>query len=135
MSLKHPRNMPRQHGSMLISVLFIMVVLGALMAAIATLTSQSSQQLVYEVQALKARLVAEAVLEKEVFTQLNKLNTDKVHIDEDGKRLELSGCTGYIVQLDDSAPNKVNVIASGTCTTGELTVIRNIEVEVIEDEN
>ena len=122
----------RQRGSMLISVLFIMVVLGALMAAIATLTSQSSQQLVYEVQALKARLVAESVLEKEIFTQLEQLNTDKVHIDEDGKRFELSGCTGYIFQLNDSAPNKINVIASGTCSTGELTVMRNIEVEVIE---
>lgn len=135
----------QQTGSMLLSVLFIMVVLAALMAAIATLTGQSSQQLVYEVQALKTRLIAESVLEKEVYTQLETLNETKVHEDIEGQRFVINGvagCEGHIFdlqpQFSDEPPEsepttlkKINIIATGTCSSGQLTIVRNIEVEVI----
>ncbi|MBU3824817.1 MAG: hypothetical protein H9917_08325 [Candidatus Oceanisphaera merdipullorum] len=112
---------------MLISVLFIMVVLAALMAAIATLTSQSSQQLVYEVQALKARLDAESTLEKQIFVLLDDINEPAV------TQSSINGCEAVTSTLSPAAtPRKqVNIITTGKCNTGQLTVIRNIEVEVI----
>ena len=121
----------RQQGSMLISVLFIMVILAALMAAIATLTNQSSQQLVYEVQALKARLDAESALEKQIFILLGDINAPAV------TQSSVNGCNAVVSTLNPPAtPRKqVNIIASGECSTGQLTVIRNIEVEVIDNEN
>lgn len=121
----------RQQGSMLLSVLFIMVVLGALMAAIATLTSQSSQQLVYEVQALKARLDAESALEKQIFILLDNINAPAV------TQSSVNGCEAVISTLNPAViPRKqVNIIATGECSTGQLTVIRNIEVEVLGNEN
>ncbi|MBM7454757.1 Tfp pilus assembly protein PilX [Oceanisphaera litoralis] len=118
-----------QRGSMLLSVLFIMLVLAALMAGLATLSSQSSRQLVYEVQAFKARLAAESVLEQKVFELLGDSNSSAA------VTTEVAGCAG-IARVPESSTDagvtQVNVIATGTCNTGQLTVIRNIEVEVIE---
>ena len=122
-----------QRGSMLLSVLFIILVLAGLMAGLATLSSQSSQQLVYEAHALKARLAAEAVLEQKVFVLLDD-------IDASGAiETTIGGCKAEAVTkksspeaMVDTGVTQVNVIATGTCTTGQLTVIRNIEVEVIE---
>lgn len=129
----------RQRGSMLISVLFIMVVLAGLMAAMSTVSSQSSQQLVYEVQALKARLAAESILEKQIFVSLNEITTSsftptQVTIESE----KINGCDTKIHPLElitVDEVNKLNIIASGECRTGQLTVIRNIEVEVIDNEN
>ncbi|MFP2769486.1 type IV pilus modification PilV family protein [Oceanisphaera sp. KMM 10153] len=122
---------PGQRGSMLLSVLFIILVLAALMAGLATLSSQSSQQLVYEVQALKARLAAESVLEKQVFALLNSIDADVVSEEDD-----MNGCSAYIVdplnRAEAAGIKQVNVTAVGNCDSGQLTVIRNIEVEVIE---
>lgn len=132
MSLKYSLNKRQQQGSMLISVLFIIVVLGGLMAAMSTLSSQSSQQLVYEVQALKARLIAESVLEQQVYASLNNVNAVAVHTE--GSKYSANGCSAYIRPLAPQT-NQVNIIATGECSTGQLTVIRNIEVEVIGNEN
>ena len=129
MSLKPFRQQwSRQTGSMLISVLFMIVVLGGLMAAMSTLTSQSSQQLVYEVQALKARLDAESALEKQIFILLGDINELVV------TQSSINGCEPVISTLNPpTIPRKqVNITATGKCNTGQLTVIRNIEVEVIE---
>ncbi|MGB5855239.1 MAG: hypothetical protein WBH20_08290 [Oceanisphaera sp.] len=120
----------RQQGSMLISVLFMILVLGGLMAAMSTLSNQSSQQLVYEVQALKARLAAESILEQQVLASLDEINSDKVN------DKEINGCNASIKSLKPEAPRtQVNIIATGQCSTGQLAVIRNIEVEVIANEN
>ena len=101
------------------------------MAGLATLSSQSSQQLVYEVQALKARLAAESVLEKQVFALLNSIDADVIS-DED----DMGGCSAHIVdplnRAEDTGIKQVNVTAVGNCRASQLTVIRNIEVEVIE---
>ncbi|OXY83766.1 hypothetical protein B6S08_03860 [Oceanimonas doudoroffii] len=114
---------------MLLSVLFILLILSALMAAMVTLSGQSSRQLAYETLALKARLAAESVLEQKVFVLLDKI-TENETITSD-----VAGCEG-----NASVPNtdtvagvtQVNVIATGTCIGGGIAVIRNIEVEVIE---
>ncbi|MGO1246814.1 MAG: hypothetical protein ACTH2P_00495 [Oceanisphaera sp.] len=127
MSLKQSQLAHKQSGSMLISVLFMIVVLGGLMAAMSTLSNQSSQQLVYEVQALKARLVAESVLEQQMYASLADINAAKVH--EVTNTFQDAGCTAYIQTLE-KVLTQVNIIATGTCSTGQLTVIRNIEVEV-----
>ncbi|MFD1006661.1 hypothetical protein [Oceanisphaera ostreae] len=134
MSLK-PFRQPwsRQKGSMLISVLFMIVVLGGLMAAMSTLSSQSSQQLVYEVKALKARLIAESVLEQQIYASLGDIEADEVYSEAD-KYVE-KGCSAYIHPLESpltSQVKQINIIATGECSSGQLTVIRNIEVEVIE---
>ena len=118
-----------QRGSMLLSVLFIILVLASLMAGLATLSSQSSQQLVYEVQALKARLAAESVLEQQVFLLLDDIQASAA------VPTKVGGCDGDVsVSVPNTAAGvtQVNVIAKGTCNTGQLTVIRNIEVEVIK---
>ncbi|WP_181256273.1 hypothetical protein [Zobellella taiwanensis] len=120
---------PQQAGSMLLSVLFIMVILSALMAAMVTLSGQSSRQLVYEVQALKARLTAESLLERKVFDLLNTITQIEPIT------ANIAGCEG---EASGSAPREtagvtqVRVIATGTCTGSGLTVVRHIEVEVIE---
>lgn len=115
---------------MLLSVLFIMVILGLLMAAVATLSNQSSQQLVYEVQSLKARLAAESILEKQVLASLNEINSDEVDNEE------INGCKASIKSLKPEVPStQVNIIATGECKAAQLTVVRNIEVEVIGNEN
>ncbi len=118
-----------QRGSMLLSVLFIILVMAALMAGLATLSGQSSQQLVYEAQALKARLAAESVLEQKVFELLDDITASGA------VTTDVAGCTGIAMVPESSTSagvTQVNVIATGTCNTGQLTVIRNIEVEVIE---
>lgn len=118
-----------QRGSMLLSVLFIILVLAGLMAGLATLSGQSSQQLVYEAQALKARLAAESVLEQKVFELLGDITASR------DVTTEVAGCTGIARVLESSTSagvTQVNVIATGKCEGSGLTVIRNIEVEVIE---
>ncbi|OIN14016.1 hypothetical protein BFR47_08930 [Oceanisphaera psychrotolerans] len=114
---------------MLLSVLFIILVMAALMAGMATLSGQSSQQLVYEALALKARLAAESVLEQKVFELLDVITASSA------VTTDVAGCTGIAMVPESSTSagvTQVNVIATGTCNTGQLTVIRNIEVEVIE---
>ncbi|ART79250.1 hypothetical protein [Oceanisphaera avium] len=125
-------NRDSQQGSMLISVLFIMVVLALLMAAMVTVSNQSSQQLVYEVQALKARLAAESVLEQQIYAQLDDIKADEVY--SSNNKFENHGCDAYIQALEKSA-SQVKIIATGECATHQLTVIRNIEVEVLSNEN
>ncbi|MCT7656527.1 hypothetical protein MBH78_21675 [Oceanimonas sp. NS1] len=58
-------------------MLFILLILSALMAAMVTLSGQSSRQLVYETLVLKARLVAESVLEQKVFMLLDKFTENE----------------------------------------------------------
>ncbi|MBR9830217.1 MAG: hypothetical protein GYB41_16540 [Oceanospirillales bacterium] len=123
---------------MLLSVLFILLVLAMLMAGLATLSSQSSQQLVYEVQALKARLAAETVLERQVFALLEKIDAPKVVSENSGPSMIVNGCNAFIKELDGpiledgTGLSQVSVIATGQCEGSGLTVIRNIEVEVIK---
>ena len=123
-------NKPYQQGSMLISVLFMILIMAVLMAGMVTLSSQSSQQLVYEVQSLKTRLVAESILERQAFVLLNDINAAQVPNESIGS------CEGYIARLDSNGtitPRQVNITATGKCATARLTVIRNIEVEVIDE--
>ncbi len=120
---------PQQAGSMLLSVLFIMLILSALMAAMVTLSGQSSRQLVYEVQAFKARLAAEAVLERKVYDLLRSFGNSAA------VSTLVAGCEGKAsgsVPTINAGVTQVRVIATGTCTSSSLTVIRNIEVEVIK---
>lgn len=124
---------PKQRGSMLLSVLFIILILAALMAGLATLSGQSSQQLVYEVQALKARLAAESVLERQVFASLGDINTTEVVAV--GSPITINQCQAHVDELkitSGAVPVQAKIISTGTCTGSGLTVIRNIEVEVIE---
>ncbi|MBR9830401.1 MAG: hypothetical protein GYB41_17510 [Oceanospirillales bacterium] len=116
---------------MLLSVLFIILILAALMAGLATLSSQSSQQLVYEAQALKARLAAESALEQKVFELLGDIEASGA------VTTDVAGCTGIasVPQTTSAAGvTQVNVISTGKCEGSGLTVIRNIEVEVIDNE-
>ncbi|WMC12293.1 hypothetical protein PU634_08005 [Oceanimonas pelagia] len=114
---------------MLLSVIFIMLILSGLMAATVTLSGQSSRQLVYEVQALKARLAAEAVLERKVYDLLGSFGNSAA------VSTTIAGCegkaSGSVPTINDGV-TQVRVIATGTCTGSGLTVVRNIGVEVIE---
>ncbi|WP_232821265.1 hypothetical protein [Oceanimonas marisflavi] len=106
-----------------------MLILSALMAAMVILSGQSSRQLVYEVQALKARLAAEAVLEQKVFALLSDIDA------REAVENNVNGCDANAIvptSNKEAGVTQVNVIATGTCTGSGLTVIRNIEVEVIE---
>lgn len=133
MSLKVKSFKVNQQGSMLISVLFILVIMGGLMAALTTVSNQSAQQLVYEVQAFKARISAEAMLEEQVFYTLGDIETSAI-AKHDAPR-EYRGCQGYIedIKVSEHQPKQVNITATGTCRTGHMTVLRNIEVEVIDE--
>ncbi|MBL1377209.1 hypothetical protein JKV55_07665 [Zobellella sp. CGMCC 1.18722] len=112
---------------MLLSVIFIILVMAALMAGMATLSGQSSRQLVYEAQVLKARLVAEAALEQKVFELLGNID----HEDPIAPLL-VSGCQGTAEVGQVISPTQKSVLATGECASPALTVIRHIEVEVIE---
>lgn len=120
-----------QAGSMLVSIIFIIVILSGLMAAMATLSGQSSRQLVYEVQALKARLAAESVLEQQIYAVLGNFNAAKV-VDKDSP-LSVNGCDAYIHSITPPGTSQRQIISTGTCTGSGLTVVRNIEVEVINE--
>ncbi|WP_319784263.1 hypothetical protein [Oceanisphaera sp. IT1-181] len=127
------RRHARQRGSMLISVIFIILVMGALMAGLATLSNQSSQQLVYEVQAFKARLAAESILEKQIFVSLANISAPKVAVE--GTPAVINGCDAYIKSIDtdgETLTKQINISATAKCESDQLTVIRNIEVEVIK---
>ena len=120
-----------QAGSMLVSIIFIIVILSGLMAAMVTLSGQSSRQLVYEVQALKARLAAESVLEQQIHAVLDNFNADKV-VDKDSP-LSVNGCDAYIHSITPAGALQRQIISTGSCTGSGLTVVRNIEVEVINE--
>lgn len=116
-----------QQGSMLLSAIFLIVLLGGLMAGMATLSNQSSQNLIYEVQVLKARLAAESVLEQKVFEQLDDIGNTAT------ATATVNGCYAEANADPVSAAGitQVRVLAWGECSTGTLTVKRNLEVEVI----
>lgn len=118
---------PEQRGSMLLSVIFIILIMAALMAGMVTLSGQSSRQLVYEAQALKARLAAEAALEQKVFELLGNID----HEDPIAPLL-VSGCQGTAGIGRVTSSTQKSVLATGECASPALTVIRHIEVEVIE---
>ncbi|MDV2858632.1 hypothetical protein [Oceanimonas sp. CAM02] len=120
-----------QAGSMLVSIIFIIVILSGLMAAMVTLSGQSSRQLVYEVQALKARLAAESVLEQQIYAVLDNFNADKV-VDKDSPFF-VNGCDAYIHSITPAGALQRQIISTGSCTGSGLTVVRNIEVEVINE--
>lgn len=124
----------RQTGSMLISVVFIILIMAILMAGMSILTRQSSQQVIYEVQSLKSRLVAESILEAQVFMTLEDINAEAIASKSAPE--EIAGCEAYIELKDsnDTIPKQVNITATGQCATGQLTVLRNIEVEVIDED-
>lgn len=124
---------PSQGGSMLLSVIFIILVMAALMAGMATLSGQGSRQLVYEVQALKARLAAEAVLERQVFDLLDDIGNPAWATKE--SPAIINGCTAFIAPLQAisaAGPTQVNIRSTGTCQGSGMTITRHIEVEVIE---
>lgn len=132
-NVKNMRQM-KQNGSMLVSVLFIIVIMAVLMAGMSTLAGQSGQQFVYEVQSLKTRLVAESILERQVFVLLEDIDTGVVTGEHGIKNI--NGCEVHIEKTDsgDTMPKQVNITATGKCATGQLTVLRNIEVEVIDED-
>ncbi|MDP5291774.1 hypothetical protein Q9290_05660 [Oceanimonas sp. CHS3-5] len=128
----HPE-VSRQHGSMLISVLFIMLILSGLMATMVTLSGQSSRQLVYETLALRARLAAEAVLEQQIFATLDNIDADMV-VTSSAPAI-INQCQAHVQDLQKpsgGAATQVKIITTGNCSGSGLTVVRNIEVEVIE---
>lgn len=117
---------------MLLSVLFIMLIMSSLMAAMVTLSNQSSQQLVYETQALRARLAAESLLQRKVFELLDDINALAPVEDVQINQCQAEVVTGETKDLEDTGTRQVSVIATGECRNGRLTIVRNIEVEVIE---
>ncbi|WP_346350554.1 hypothetical protein N2M06_08595 [Oceanimonas sp. AH20CE76] len=122
-----------QAGSMLVSIIFIIVILSGLMAAMVTLSGQSSRQLVYEVQALKARLAAESVLEQQIYAVLDKDNFDAAKVVDKDSPLSVNGCDAYIHSITPAGTSQRQIISTGSCTGSGLTVVRNIEVEVINE--
>ena len=122
-----------QTGSMLLSVLFLILLLSVFMAGMVMLSSQSSQQLVYEVQSLKARLTAESILEKQVYALLSPGAEEEIKKVDD---ITINNCQatvehGELRQSDGDELRQIEVIAIGTCKQGAFTVKRNIAVEVI----
>lgn len=125
-----------QTGSMLLSVLFLILLLSVFMAGMVMLSSQSSQQLVYEVQSLKARLAAESILEKQVYTLLSQDAEEEIKKADD---ITINNCQANVKipdddelrQSDGDELRQIEVIATGTCEQGAFTVTRNIAVEVI----
>lgn len=115
----------QQTGSMLLSVLFLILLLSVFMAGMVMLSSQSSQQLVYEVQSLKARLAAESILEKQVYALLSQ------DAEEEVAEITINNCQATVKIPDDDELRQIEVIANGTCKQGAFTVTRNIAVEVI----
>ncbi|PSJ47767.1 hypothetical protein C7H85_02805 [Zobellella endophytica] len=113
---------------MLLSAIFMIVLLAGLMAGIAALSGQSSQRLIYEVQALQARLAAEAVLERKVY----ELLADIEEIDSVTATLGACDAEADAATVSAAGITQVRVLARGRCSTGALTVQRHIEVEVIE---
>lgn len=98
------------------------------MAGMVMLSSQSSQQLVYEVQSLKARFAAESILEKQVYMLLSLGAEEEIKKAGD---IKINNCQANVKIPDDDELRQIEVIATGTCEQGAFTVTRNIAVEVI----
>lgn len=94
------------------------------------LSSQSSQQLVYEVQSLKARLTAESILEKQVYMLLSPGAEEEIKEVAD---ITINNCQAKVktTPSDGNELRQIKAIATGTCEQGAFTVKRNIAVEVI----
>lgn len=120
-----------QGGSILLSCIFMMVLMAALMAAMVTLTGHSSRAVAYETLALRARLTAESALERAVFEQLAApVGTTIAPLEFDH-----GGCTAVAEAVLQSPVNgeEIHYIkASGRCAGGDLRVQRTLEVEVIK---
>lgn len=117
---------PNQRGSMLLSAIFMMLLMGGLMAGVAIFTSQGNRALLYEVLVLKARMATESILEQKAFELL--ADTDAVG----DVQISLNGCTAIARVGAGSTAAQMNVLARSECSSGELTVQRNLEVEIIE---
>jgi hypothetical protein len=124
----------KQGGSMLLSVIFMIIVVGAIMAMMVTLTSQSSSNQAYEVISLRAKLAAESALEQAIYEQLGSDAPVQV------PSFQL-GATGYDCRGSASSQSAAvstlqlfYIIASGACGTenNDMHVVRTVEVEVIK---
>ena len=103
------------------------------MAGMVMLSSQSSQQLVYEVQSLNARLAAESILEKQVYTLLSQDTEEEEEEEEKEEVITINNCQANVktTPSDGNELRQIKVITTGTCKQGAFTVKRNIAVEVI----
>ncbi|MBR9830475.1 MAG: hypothetical protein GYB41_17895 [Oceanospirillales bacterium] len=120
-------------GSMLISVIFMMLLMAVLMSAMVTLTNQSSRNLAYETMALRARLAANGVLEQAIYQQMAPAQDTAI----DDIELDINGCNASAGVPADVRPQNINnetlyyIRATGSCGSNELEVVRTLEVEVI----
>lgn len=119
-------------GSMLISVIFMMLLMAVLMSAMVTLTNQSSRNLAYETMALRARLAVDSVLEQAIYRQMAQ-DTPIAGIE-----LDINGCSASAGVPDAVPPQNINnetlyyIRATGRCGSNEMNVVRTLEVEVIK---
>ncbi|WP_116473298.1 hypothetical protein [Zobellella maritima] len=122
---------PSIRGSMLISVIFMILLMAVLMSAMVTLTNQSSRNLAFETMALRARLAADSVLENAIYQQMATAQDTPIADIE----LEINGCSANAgVQQSMNINNETlyYIRATGNCGSNALNVVRSLEVEVIK---
>ncbi|GHA12080.1 hypothetical protein [Oceanisphaera arctica] len=118
-------------GSMLISVIFMMLLMAVLMSAMVSLTNRSSRNLAYETMALRARLAADSVLENAIYQQMAPAQDTSIADIE----LDINGCSanaGVNKSMNINTETLYYIRATGSCGSNELNVVRTLEVEVIK---
>lgn len=153
MSLNQPQlSMPSiksQQGSMLVIAIFIIVVLGLLLSALASILNSSQQSVSYEVLGVRAQAAANAGMEAGLYRVLrNSLSCNRITDDTimpttvltlmlDTNSTGLSQCSVVVLcgqrpAVSGSSATYFILNSTGTCIAGnnQLTASRVIKSEV-----
>lgn len=138
--------MKSQHGSMLVIAIFIIVVLGLLLSALANILNASQQSVSYEVLGIRAQAVANAGMEAGLYRVLREAvpcnvmpagsttptTSLSVNLDASFAQCTVTVLCGQRSAINGNSANYYILNSSGSCTAGEnkLTATRNLKAEV-----
>ncbi|KPD24245.1 hypothetical protein [Idiomarina zobellii] len=135
-------SMYRQRGNTLVIAVFVIVVLGGLVAALASLLRSSSESVVIEVLGARSYLAAQSGLEQAMMTVYPLYNAPDTSCGVDGTEYTFAGnqslkqCRAKIscdsaTVTDDSNTTYIHMVrtSSAECEAGEQRASRELQIE------
>ncbi|MBF39690.1 Type II secretory pathway component [Idiomarina sp. UBA4520] len=132
----------RQRGNTLVIAVFVIVVLGGLVAALASLLRTSSESVVIEVLGARSYLAAQSGLEQAMMTVYPLDTAPDTSCDVDGTEYSFAGnqgleqCSATISCDNENYTDQSNTIythlvvtADGICTAGSQQASRQLQIE------
>lgn len=135
-----------QQGSMLVIAIFIIVVLGLLLSALANILNSSQQSVNYEVLGVRAQAAANAGMEAGLYRVLREsvscnvmpagsttpTTSLSVNLDASLAQCTVTVLCGQRSAINSNSANYYILHSSGSCSAGDnkLTVTRNLKAEV-----